>query len=99
MERLDKIVSNLGYGSRKEVKALVKKGLIEVDGVVVKDNGMAIDPETAVIRINGEEITYRKCELWTEICPTAVLRSFLKKSEVGTSVFCERKEWFKAWDL
>ena len=60
MERLDKIVSNLGYGSRKEVKALVKKGLIEVDGVVVKDNGMAIDPETAVIRINGEEITYRK---------------------------------------
>ena len=60
MERLDKIVSNLGYGSRKEVKALVKKGLIEVDGVVVKDTGMAIDPETAVIRINGEEITYRK---------------------------------------
>lgn len=60
MERLDKIVSNLGYGSRKEVKALVKKGLIEVDGVVVKDNGMAIDPETAVISINGEEITYRK---------------------------------------
>ncbi|MBE6051211.1 MAG: rRNA pseudouridine synthase [Clostridium sp.] len=60
MERLDKIISNLGYGSRKEVKSLVKKGLIEVDGVVVKDNGMSIDPETAVIKINGEEITYRK---------------------------------------
>lgn len=60
MERLDKIISNLGYGSRKEVKTFAKKGLIEVDGVVVKDNGMLVDPEKSVIRINGEEILYRK---------------------------------------
>jgi 16S rRNA pseudouridine516 synthase len=60
MERLDKVISNLGYGSRKEVKFLVKKGLIEVDGVIAKDNGMAVDPEKTVIKINGEEITYRK---------------------------------------
>ncbi|MBW6410522.1 pseudouridine synthase [Clostridium weizhouense] len=60
MERLDKIISNLGYGSRKEVKALVKKGLIEVDGIIVKDNGMNIDPENTNIKINGEEILYRK---------------------------------------
>ena len=60
MERLDKIISNLGYGSRKDVKSYVKKGLIEVDGVVVKDNGMLIDPEKASIKVNGEEILYRK---------------------------------------
>ncbi len=60
MERLDKVISNLGYGSRKDVKAFIKKGLIEVDGVIVKDNGMAIDPEKAVIKINGEEVFYRK---------------------------------------
>ena len=60
MERLDKIISNLGYGSRKDVKSFVKKGLIEVDGVVVKDNGMLVDPESSVIKVNGEEILYRK---------------------------------------
>lgn len=60
MERLDKIISNLGYGSRKDVKSFVKKGLIEVDGVIAKDNGMAVDPEKASIKINGEEILYRK---------------------------------------
>lgn len=60
MERLDKVISNLGYGSRKDVKAFVKKGLIEVDGIIVKDNGMAVDPEKSVIKINGEEILYRK---------------------------------------
>ncbi|AGX41430.1 pseudouridine synthase [Clostridium saccharobutylicum] len=60
MERLDKIISNLGYGSRKDVKSFVKKGLIEVDGVIAKDNGMAVDPEKSSIKINGEEILYRK---------------------------------------
>lgn len=60
MERLDKIISNLGYGSRKEVKELVKKKLVEVDGEIVKDNKMKIDPEVSVIKINGEELFYRK---------------------------------------
>ena len=60
MERLDKVISNLGFGSRKDVKSFVKKGLIEVDGVIAKDNGMAVDPEKSVIKVNGEEITYRK---------------------------------------
>lgn len=60
MERLDKIISNLGYGSRKDVKSFVKKGLIEVDGVIVKDNGISVDPEKSIIKVNGEEILYRK---------------------------------------
>ena len=60
MERLDKIISNLGYGSRKDIKALVKKGLVKVDGEVVKDNGVLIDPEKSVININGEDLFYRE---------------------------------------
>lgn len=60
MERLDKVLSNLGYGSRKEIKAFVKKGEIEVDGKVIKDNGMKVDPNKSIIKVNGEEINYRK---------------------------------------
>lgn len=60
MERLDKIIANLGYGSRKDVKSFCKKGLIEVDGVIVKDNGIAVDPKKSIIKVNGEEILYRK---------------------------------------
>ena len=60
MERLDKIISNLGYGSRKEIKPLVKKGLVKVDGEVVKDNGVLIDPEKSVINMNGEDLFYRE---------------------------------------
>ncbi|MBP1890722.1 16S rRNA pseudouridine516 synthase [Clostridium moniliforme] len=60
MERLDKIISNLGYGSRKEIKAIARKGLIEVDGVVEKNSATLVDPEKSVIKLNGEEIFYRK---------------------------------------
>lgn len=60
MERLDKILSNLGYGTRKEVKALVKNAAITVDGAVIKDSGMGVDPEKSHIEINGEKVFYRK---------------------------------------
>ncbi|MCI6692047.1 MULTISPECIES: pseudouridine synthase [unclassified Clostridium] len=60
MERLDKVLSNLGYGSRKEIKQAIRKGLIEVNGELVKDNGMQVDPEADKIVVNGEEIFYRK---------------------------------------
>ena len=60
MERLDKIVANLGYGTRKEVKQMARKGMIEVDGIIVKDSSLNIDPEKSVIKINGEELFYRK---------------------------------------
>ncbi|WP_297423310.1 pseudouridine synthase [Clostridium sp.] len=60
MERLDKVISNLGYGSRKDVKSFAKKGIIEVDGVIIKDSGFLVDPEKSVIKVNGEEILYRK---------------------------------------
>ncbi|WLF69827.1 pseudouridine synthase [Clostridium septicum] len=60
MERLDKVLSNLGYGTRKEIKQAVRKGFIEVNGEIVKDNGMQVDPENDKIFVNGEEIFYRK---------------------------------------
>lgn len=60
MERLDKVLSNLGYGSRKELKAFVRKGNVQVNGTVVKDSGTQVDPEKDKILVNGEEIYYRK---------------------------------------
>lgn len=60
MERLDKIISNLGFGSRKEVKIFARKGLIKVDGNIVKDSGTLVDPAKSKIEINGEEVVYRK---------------------------------------
>ena len=54
MERIDKILSNLGYGTRKDLKKIVKNGMVQVNGVIIKDSAMKVDPEKDKIVINGE---------------------------------------------
>ncbi len=60
MERIDKILSNLGYGTRKDLKKIVKNGMVQVNGITIKDSAMKVDPEKDKIIINGEGIFYRE---------------------------------------
>ncbi|PJI09431.1 MULTISPECIES: pseudouridine synthase [Clostridium] len=60
MERLDKVISNMGYGSRKDVKKIIKSGRVQINGIVIKNNNEQIDPENSIIKINGEEVAYKK---------------------------------------
>lgn len=47
--RLDRLLANMGYGSRKEVQGLVKAGAVTLDGAVlqVADAKIAIQPDLA----------------------------------------------------
>lgn len=56
--RLDKFLGASGYGTRKEVKGLIKDKRIFVNDVIAKDPGMSIDEYKDVIRIDDEVITY-----------------------------------------
>ena len=40
--RLDRLLANLGYGSRREVVALIRDGRVVLDGAVVKDSGARV---------------------------------------------------------
>lgn len=60
LERLDKILSNMGYGSRKEVKLLIKSGKVTINGKVAIDNSLKINPYENKICVEGNEICYRK---------------------------------------
>lgn len=51
MMRLDKFLVSMEIGSRSQVKAFVKKGLVSVNGTVCKDPEQKIDE-------NNDEITY-----------------------------------------
>lgn len=42
MARLDRLLANLGYGSRREVGAMVAKGQVVLDGVALKDTGAKV---------------------------------------------------------
>lgn len=59
-QRIDKILGNLGYGSRSDIKKMVKQGRISLNGTVVKDSGIQSNPNTDVIEVDGEKIFYRE---------------------------------------
>jgi 16S rRNA pseudouridine516 synthase len=58
--RLDKLLSNMGYGSRKEVKKILKNGAVSVDGAIAKDGKTHVNPEEQLIAIHGEEVQYKR---------------------------------------
>ncbi|MEH7009629.1 pseudouridine synthase [Neobacillus niacini] len=58
--RIDKMLANLGYGSRKEVKQLLKNGAVKIDDVVVKDAKQHVDTNKQIVTLNGEVIEYRE---------------------------------------
>jgi 16S rRNA pseudouridine516 synthase len=58
--RIDKILANMGYGSRKEVKKMLKDGAVKVNGTAITDAKTHVNPEEDTIEIFGEEIRYRK---------------------------------------
>ena len=59
-QRIDKILSNLGYGSRSEIKKYCKQGSVVVNGSEVSNPGTQVDTENDEILFNGEEVIYRE---------------------------------------
>lgn len=59
-QRLDKIIASTGKWSRKEVKLLVRQGLVLVDGLPARTPEDKVDAESAEIAVNGEVLCWRK---------------------------------------
>ncbi|MBW8349282.1 rRNA pseudouridine synthase [Bacillus sp. IITD106] len=58
--RIDKLLSNIGYGSRKEVKKILKNGQVTVNGTIVKDAKFHVDPLVDSVYLFGEKVQYRE---------------------------------------
>jgi 16S rRNA pseudouridine516 synthase len=55
-QRLDKMLGHLGYGTRSELKKSVKAGLVSVNGKIVKDSGLQVDPYADKVMFDGQPI-------------------------------------------
>lgn len=60
MERLDKLLAGTGKWSRREVKALVRQGLVRVDGRLAASAEDKLDPAAAIITVAGETIALHR---------------------------------------
>lgn len=53
---LDRLLASLGFGSRKECRALVRMGVVELNGTVQEDPFVEFKERPESITVNGEEI-------------------------------------------
>jgi 23S rRNA pseudouridine2605 synthase len=51
--RLQKVLAAAGVGSRRACEALIAAGRVQVDGHVVREQGVRIDPRTQVVHVDG----------------------------------------------
>lgn len=58
--RLDKLLAHMNYGSRKEVKELIRKGYVLVNGEVVFDDDLKVDENNDDIVVADQRINYEK---------------------------------------
>ncbi|MBE6860386.1 MAG: rRNA pseudouridine synthase [Ruminococcus sp.] len=58
--RLDKFIADHTEYTRSQIKAIVKKGGVSVDGKAVKAADMQIDPQKQSVTVNGKELMYRE---------------------------------------
>ncbi|QHE53315.1 pseudouridine synthase [Pontibacillus sp. HMF3514] len=58
--RIDKVLANMGFGTRKEVKKLLKSGVVRVDGSSIKDAKTHVNPDEQEITVHGEPVEYRE---------------------------------------
>lgn len=58
--RLDKFLSNNGFGTRKEVKDLIKKGYVSVNDNDKIKFDQSIDPNVDIIKVDDEIIEYKE---------------------------------------
>ena len=59
MMRLDKMLSNLGYGSRKDVKLIIRKGRVRINDTIIKKDDFKFDPEIEKVYIDDVLIEYK----------------------------------------
>lgn len=70
--RLDKFLSDMGVGSRSELKRSIRKGLVTVDGQVQKDPGADVDT-TSEISFDGNPVRYQSFEYYMMNKPAGVI--------------------------
>ncbi|MCI1217848.1 pseudouridine synthase [Bifidobacterium crudilactis] len=54
--RLQKVLAQAGFGSRRKCEQIITEGRVEVDGELVTELGSRVDPSSQKIRVDGSRI-------------------------------------------
>jgi 23S rRNA pseudouridine2605 synthase len=74
LERLQKVLAAAGVASRRRCEELIAEGRVTVNGAPVTQPGVQVNPNTAVITVNGRPVeTAVRLEYWALNKPPGVL--------------------------
>ncbi len=59
MERLNKYLAQAGVASRRQADLLIQAGRVRVNGAVVSEMGVQVDPEGDLVEVDGQPIKNR----------------------------------------
>lgn len=79
--RLDKLLCEMGAGSRSEVKAMLKKGRVTVDGIPVLAGDRKVEEHTVSVCLDGQPMTYAKTAYYLLHKPAGVVTAVRDKTE------------------
>ncbi len=71
--RLDKLLSECGIASRKEIRQLIRSGRVSVDGSAAESPELKLDPYKAQVYLDGTKIEYAKYHYYMMNKPAGVL--------------------------
>ena len=80
-ERLQKVLAHAGVASRRQSETLIEAGRVAVDGTVVRELGVKVDPASAQITVDGRAIRAERMEYWAVHKPVGVISTV--KDEEG----------------
>ena len=54
--RLNKFLASTGLASRRGSENLIREGRVKIDGVVVRELGVQVDPARSIIEVDDERV-------------------------------------------
>jgi 23S rRNA pseudouridine2605 synthase len=73
MERLNKFLAHAGVGSRRFCDTLISSGRVKVDGVLIRDLGLKIDPQNHQVSVDDHPVKSEKPVYWVVNKPVGYL--------------------------
>jgi 23S rRNA pseudouridine2605 synthase len=75
MERLQKVMAQAGIASRRRCEELIKSGQVRVNGKVVQELGVKVDPIRDQIEVRGQKIAIERKRTFLFYKPLGVITS------------------------
>lgn len=83
MERLNKFIASTGYCSRRKADEIIKKGKVKVNGKVIKELGVKINPNKDKVEVEGKLLKKSEEKLYYKLYKPVGYLTALGKDKFG----------------